>query len=333
MKMLGLNELKEKIGRTDKRIECPLKGCRNIVPKMTRAGPNLRWNNEKLHSYLSPEHGIYISPSTFKYKTEHDNLLWKDESDIALLTRIKRVKRECRFEHDNSEDAVSWNVFRFLERNNLICEFLQKVVGIYENGVEVIYWSYSQSQQNLWDMLDKGRGEFELVPSKCSEPDIIILGGKMLIIIEAKFGANNKKPPSKPYVENKYVYGGKGWWKKVFRSDFKTVAIENKKYELSRFWLIGSWIASQLNLDFYLINLTLSNQEKDIEQIFKTHIIEDNSRIFKRITWEQIYEYISNSNFSKHEKEPMIRYFKNKTIGYDGNGNIRRAFSPKGDIR
>jgi len=25
---------------------------------------------------------------------------------------------------DNSEDAVSWNVFRFLERNNLIEDFL-----------------------------------------------------------------------------------------------------------------------------------------------------------------------------------------------------------------
>ena len=317
--MLGIKELKTRIEITDTTVGCPVKGCSEKVERQ-------RVVFKKEDRFKCPEHNIYISPSTFEYQSELDNLLWKGKADLDLFKKIKAVKRESRIARDNSEDAVSWNVFRFLERNNLICEFLQKVVGLYENSAEVIYWSYSQSQQNLWDMLNKGRKEFELVPSKGSEPDILILGGKTLVIIEAKFGADNKTTPSKLYVEDKYVSEGQGWWKKVFHSDFKTVAIENKKYELSRFWLIGSWIANQLNLDFYLINLTLSNQEKNIEQIFKKHIIEANSRMFKRITWEQIYGYISNSDVSEDDKETMIRYFKNKTIGYDG-GYLQRAFS------
>ena len=315
-----MEELKESIEITETTVECPVKGCREKVERQ-------RVVFKKEDRFKCPEHNIYISPSTFEYQSELDNLLWKDKADLDLFKKIKVVKRESRIARDNSEDAVSWNVFRFLERNNLICEFLQKVVGLYENSAEVIYWSFSQSQQNLWDMLNEGRKEFELVPSKGSEPDIFILGGKTLVIIEAKFGARNKTTPSKVYVEDKYVSGAQGWWKKVFHSDFKTVAIENKKYELSRFWLIGSWMANKLNLDFYLINLTLSNQEKDIEQIFKKHIIADNSRIFKRFTWEQIYGYISNSDSSEHDKETVIRYFKNKTRGYDGNGNLQRAFS------
>lgn len=318
--MLGMKELKERIEITDTMVECPVKGCSEKVERQREV-----FKTED--RFKCPVHNIYISPTTFEYQSELDNLLWKDKADLDLFKKIKTVKRESRIARDNSEDAVSWNVFRFLEKNNLICEFLQKVIGLYEDSAEVIYWSYSQSQQNLWDLLNRGRKEFELVPSKGSEPDIFILGRKTLVIIEAKFGADNKTTPSKLYVEDKYVSGGNGWWKKVFRSDFKTVAIENKKYELSRFWLIGSWIANQLTLDFYLINLTLSNQEKEIEQIFKNHIIDDNSKVFKRITWEQIFEHISNSDFSEHDKQTMIRYFKNKTIGYDSNGNLQRAFS------
>ena len=58
--------------------------------------------------------------------------------------------------------------------------------------------------------------------------------------------------------------------------------------------------------------------------------MEDDSRIFKRITWEQIYEYISNSNFSGHDKQNMTKYFKNKSIGYDSNGRGDHLDQPVG---
>jgi len=29
------------------------------------------------------------------------------------------------------------------------------------------------------------------------------------------------------------------------------VAIKEKKYELLRFWLLGSWLANELGLDYY----------------------------------------------------------------------------------
>jgi len=51
----------------------------------------------------------------------------------------KKVKKESRMARDNSEDAVSWNVFRFLERNNLIEGFLSSITGLYLKSSEVIY--------------------------------------------------------------------------------------------------------------------------------------------------------------------------------------------------
>jgi hypothetical protein len=91
--------------------------------------------------------------------------------------------------------------------------------------------------------------------------------------------------------------------------------------------LLGTWIAKQWNLDFYLVNLVLSDREKDIETIFKRHLNEGQRMRFIRITWEDICQQILNSDLSGIEKDTMIRYFKNKTIGYDENGRLQKAFS------
>jgi len=79
-------------------------------------------------------------------------------------------------------------------------------------------------------------------------------------------------------------------------------------------------------LDFYLINLVLSEREKDIENIFKGYIRETKRRKFLRVTWEDIYKYISTIDSTK-DKDIILNYFRNKTIGYDGEGKLQRAFS------
>ncbi len=317
--MFDIEELKDKIKITDKSVECPVKGCNEKVIRQRKVF-------KRENRFKCPKHNIYISPSTFEYSNEAENLLWMDADDKDLFDKIKLVKREYRMARDNSEDAISLNVFRFLEKNNLVNDFIREVIGVNVKKSEVIYWSYSQPQENTWKMLTKGREEFEMVPSKGSEPDIIIKTDNTLFFIEAKFTATNKTIPRNKRVKDKYTMGGEKLWNKVFYSDFKTVAILNKKYELSRFWLIGSWIAKQLNLDFYLVNLVLSRREKNIEEIFNRHIKINKCRKFLRITWEDIYHYISNSNLTIKDKDVMIKYFKNKSIGYK-NGRLQQAFS------
>jgi hypothetical protein len=98
--------------------------------------PRQRHKFRRLDEFKCPEHNIYISPSTFEYQSRLDNILWKDELDQDLLfNRIAKVKREIkRIGRDNSEDAVTWNVFRFLEKENLLQDFseynsMQKSAG------------------------------------------------------------------------------------------------------------------------------------------------------------------------------------------------------------
>jgi hypothetical protein len=319
--MLGVEDLKEWIEVTDTTVECPVKGCTEKVERQRKD------TCKKKTKFKCPIHKIVISPSTFEYPSESDNLLWKEGLDKELLEKIKEVKRESRrIAHDNSEDAVSWNIFRFLEKNSLIEGFLNLITGSTIKSSEVVYWSYSQEEDTSCSELNEARKEFGEKAAEGSEPDIIIKTDNALFFIEAKLNAGNETIPGDVSNSEKYEAGGDNWFSKVFNSDFETVAMAEKKYELMRFWLLGTWIAKQQSLDFYLISLTLSGREVNIETIFKRHIKENRRSKFLRVTWETIYQYILKSNFSR-DKDIMIRYFRNKTIGYDRNGKLQRAFS------
>jgi len=317
--MFGLSDLKLQIEVTDTTVECPVKKCSIKVPRQRKVFTR----DEK---FKCPCHQIFISPSTFEYQREEDNLLWKDKHDLALLSEIKKVKRESRIARDNSEDAVTWNIFRFLERNNLVEKIINSLIGASLDSFEVIYWSYSQNERNSWSNLNRARQEFGEEIERSSEPDIIIVSNQVLIFLEAKLTAGNDTIPTNLDNPKKYISGGNNWFKKVFRSSYETVAIKEKKYELLRFWLLGSWLANELGLDYYLINLVLSAREKDIELVFGRHIIETRHRKFMRLTWEDLYHKISVQGEGGTDRETVFNYFKNKTIGYDGRGRLQRAF-------
>jgi hypothetical protein len=317
--MYKLTDLKEILKITDQSVDCPIKSCNKIVDRQ-------RTIFQRHDNFKCPIHNIYISPSTIDYESELDNLLWIDSSDLALFNQIKKVKRESRISRDNSEDAVTWNVFRYLERNNILNQLLSTISNDTHNSIQLILWSYSQKEQKGWSSLDKARVEFGEDIKRGSEPDIIILTDKTLFFIEAKVQASNNTVPSKPNNKKKYTLGGQKWFSNVFKCDYQTIAIADKKYELMRFWLLGSWIAKELNLDFHLVNLVLTGKELLVKNEFEKHIINDSSKRFSRITWESIYDLINNLNKKDHETELILDYFRTKSAGYDNKGRLKKRF-------
>lgn len=282
---------------------------------------------QDLRDWFCEKHRIYITPTTFIYDNLGDNLLWYDEEDQSFIEEIMKRKRvKAQLFHDNSEDAVTCAVFRYLEKERLVSGLLGKLVGAVVKNPQLIYWSYSPSEQHAWSNLKKATEEFGERKKRSSEPDLIIKTDNALFLIEAKLKASNETTSSRPDDLKKYLIGGNGWYDSVFQSDYQTIAIRERKYELLRFWLIGTWIAKQLDLDFYLVNLVLREKEKNIESIFRKHIKENPRRRFLRTTWEAIYEHILSSSSSGKNKEVMLKYFKNKTVGYR-NGRLQRAFS------
>lgn len=310
--------LKESIKIDEERVECPVAGCLEKVERQ-------RDIFVRYEKFKCPKHDIFISPSTFEYKDALDNLLWKDKDDIDLLNRIMGAKRESRMARERSEDAVSWNVLRFLEKNELIGNVFNGLLDVAIVSPELIYWSFSQEEKRSWSPLNDARQEFGERLNRSSEPDIIVRSDSALLFIEAKLTARNETSPSNPKELKKYTSGGNGWFSKVFKSDYNAVAIEARKYELMRFWLLGTWMTKQLGLDFCLINLVRAGFEEDIEDVFGEHIVQDNCRKFRRLAWEDTYKAIKETARHTGATELMLDYFRNKTLGYK-NGKLQKAF-------
>lgn len=317
--MFDSRTLKPKIIVTKTHVECPVFECSEKVMRQRRA---FRRDRE----FLCPNHRIFISPSTFEYSSESDNLLWKDSGDITLLQNIKTVKRESRIARDNSEDALTWNVFRYFDKTNRLSEILSFLTDKPLEDSELIYWSYLPQSKNTWGELNSARTEFGEELKRSSEPDLIAINDKAVIFIEAKLTATNNTHPSVPNNPKKYTIGGNGWYNEVFKSDYATIANTAKKYELLRFWLLGSWIASKTNREFYLVNLVRAEDEKDIISRFIPHIRENDTRHFVRATWENIYSHILNNISPDKDRDILLSYLRHKTVGYKS-GELQRAFS------
>ena len=174
--MYGLKDLKEKINITEMTAKCPIKDCDVIVKRQRNS-----FKREEI--FCCPEHKIYISPSTFEYQDESDNLLWKDQDDMELLKKIKTVKRESRMARDNSEDALTWNLFRFLDKNDLVEKVMEAILGLPIKSPELIYWSYSHKENGSWSALNEARTYFGEQIKRGSEPDIIIKTENALFFI------------------------------------------------------------------------------------------------------------------------------------------------------
>lgn len=313
--MYGIADLKPTIVITDTTVECPCNGC-GIVVERARRGEPLRQQK-----FLCPEHRIYISPSTFEYDNELDNLLWRDGDDVALLDGIKRVKRESRLARDNSEDAVTWNVFRFLERTNSLAQEMSAMTGLAVQNPTISYWSYSSAAGGTNTMLLRARDEFGERADRGSEPDVIIEGDGIIVWIEAKLGSANETVPSTPSDTKKYLTGGDSWFTEAFVDDFNAIAVTAKRYELMRLWLLGTWAAARAGKAFALVNLV---RKAAVEENFRRHVRDVRNATFVVANWEQVYDSLRGSPSPDAEKVRI--YTREKGGGYVG-GKLVPAFS------
>lgn len=189
--MFGVEELKESIRQDRTTIECPVRKCTRRVKIMHNGEPRLvdsylatetpDGQTQGLKDWFCKKHGIYIAQSTFIYDNLRDSLLWYDEEDQSYIEQILKKKRvKAQLFHDRSEDAATWAVFRYLEKEKLASGFLGKLTGTIVKSPQLIYWSYSPSEQNTWSDLGKARKEFGEEEERGSEPDLIIMSDNAL---------------------------------------------------------------------------------------------------------------------------------------------------------
>ncbi|MBH0161838.1 hypothetical protein [Fictibacillus sp. 26RED30] len=314
--MYNRTTLKEKVSQTAEWIECPVLNCKHQVPRQKKTF-------KTTDDYLCPTHNIFLSPTTFEYTDYTMNLLSKSPEDIQLLRTILKKKRENRLARNNSEDAVTWNMFRYLETSNQLEKYLESI-GIHNAlNPKIHYWCYDKESQNAYPLLLKARSTFGEKPSSGSEPDLLIETEDAIIVIECKTGSSNNTIPSRAEVEKLYTEADNWFFTKVFNAGFYTIAIQEKKYELLRFWLLGLWMAKQKKKEFYLINLVRKVKERNIEREFGKHLT-SGMGTFKRTTWEEMYHFIKRS--SSPNRNIALHYLENQTIGYTSSGNIKMGY-------
>lgn len=320
---LGFHNIKQTINISDEQVECPVIGCECHVTRKKKES-----NNET--DFKCPKHNIEITPTTFIYPQDVDNVIWRDEASIKLLEEIKGKKRESRIRNDRSEDALSWNVFQYLEKSKLIDKWLSIQSGQPQVMEDIIYWSYSVKDKDSWKRLNEAIETFGEDAKRGSEPDIIISTQTALFFVEAKFTSGNKTTGTGETLDKrlsnskKYTTGANKWFDQVFTSKYEDI-LNDQKYELMRFWLLGSWIANQLQKEFYLINLVLDGQENNIQTDFFRHIRVNHSRRFIRTTWEDIFRLVANSSLKDEQTNRILFYMLNKSVGYKS-GQRQKAF-------
>lgn len=321
MRVLGTKDLRPQIETDGLTICCPVLGCTERVPIQKE-----RFVATK--EFLCPLHRIYIGRTTFEYEDAHDNLLSTLPAVLERLAQASQCKRESRMQRERSEDALTWNVFSHLEGSGQLGEWVRSVTGAAADDAKIHYWACDGGSGKPWGPLAAARAAFTEAAKKESEPDLIITTRDAFVWVEAKLGSpNNTRPSEVDGARSRYTSGGSRWYESVVRSDFDTVAVTLRRYELLRLWLLGTWAAAQYGKRFQLVNLVRQGYEKDGPAFAEVHFNTTPARRFHRATWESIHDLVAAASNPTDSDLRLTDYLRTKSLGYSSSGKLLRAFA------
>lgn len=323
---------------------CPVNGC-NEDPTQ----------NGKVK--VCTKHGLEIRKSTFVYyngnsyedkKTARSRNLLPFGRDFAK-THIfdnKHKAESYRFGYENSEDALTWNIFGGLlyhGRLNRVYEYLTGQNASHDS-IELFLWGlkidFNDNQQpKTWKTLLEVRDVLE--PRKeirtfPTEPDIMILGPSHLVCIEAKFKSGNpiafnkevadgEKPKSRNELIKRYVRPVQINDKQIKPVIKPEHVGETVHSQLLRMFVFTSTIAQLVRRPNWIVanlvsNTQWSNKKNSCEYDFENPTSSIPACVrnnFRFISWEKdIYRNILKA----HSLDELTKYMENKTA------NLKKAF-------
>lgn len=229
------------------RNACPVRGCVEASPCPLH------------HIAVHSTRGGY----TYVYDDPSRNLLWTDANDQERLDAILRGKRESRMGHEHSEDAVTWNVFRFFERHARLSPAIRTICPCPDSEPLTVFWTTHNGC--LWDSYRLCSDQIPEKATARSESDLIFLWeNKLLVVVEAKFRSLNRSNKekredelrkSRPYIKHASRY---------LNREGAEEAVRDGWYELLRNWALGTALKEALGCPaFVLVNLLRKRHEKE----------------------------------------------------------------------
>ncbi len=308
-----------------RRIRCYVRGCNEL----------LRPPAEGYDGEVCPVHGIRChSSGTYSYADVRRNIIID-----ADLVANRLVGHPFKYEtvwlpYENSEDALTWNVFRSLQKAGCLNMLAERITGRPIREEPRLYlWGLSLTDDTLepWDLLIAARERFESnlpVKRPLTEPDIALyLPGHYLILIEAKFTSENRCYTDGPRKDKQSLT--KDELLDIYQDPaLHILDVEEARradrvyYQLWRNMVFAEWMAltDGTGTKAYHANLTREGEENESCEHFNTLISLAFARRFVHLSREDTCPRITNSQ----ELSRFRGYIETKTTG------LRPAFSPAG---
>jgi len=231
----------------------------------------------------------------------------------------------------NSEDAVSWCVFRSFQEAKALHLIAQWVTGQEITEEPFLYlWGLSSTDNRFepWQLLTEARRRFEIaklpVSRPLSEPDIaLFLPGQLLVILEAKLLSHNpvvyrdqprKSPQSLTLEELLNLYQDPCL---EILDQEKVLATERTWPQLHRYLVFAEYMArlDSPNTQAFLVNLVRAGQEHESASEFSQFLRSGYADRFLRMTWETVYA-LSGLHWRKLSR--LQEYMVTKAVGVSG---------------
>lgn len=333
--------------------KCPIRNCATNINNYKV--PFQRYKGKMRYLPYCPEHGIRIHGSGFVYYNGPSN------KDLIVSTKRnlvfhgdyyasnffkKGVKMESgRLCYESSEDAVSFNVFsELLSRGEALKKLVSHIINKNINDdVELYLWGGKIDLKGnkflpYAPLLDVRKHLEHDISTFATEPDImLIVPGKVVICIEAKFGSKNpiakektEKQGEKPkrrgalierYCRKNEIFdtntifdfsnGPKLFYEQLFRNVVFSATMAKQAD-------ISEWYVVNLRNE-HVMNLKKGKPESmPIMRNMRSILKPQYKKRFNQLTWEQIYHIAikGNNNLSN-----LTWYLKNKSL------NCGRAFN------
>jgi hypothetical protein len=191
---------------------CPIRDCAQTLTTV-RHGRGER--------PYCPDHGIRLHTNTFVYwngpryddRARLRNFRFRDDLAESIALGAAAKAESHRLGYEMSEDALTWNVFVGLAEAGRLGRLLRFLTGRDVRGEPDLYlWGTRADvggrEPNGYGPLHTVRAALERdVRRYRTEPDVIlVLGGRLVVCVEAKFGSGNplahdaaREPGSKPH--------------------------------------------------------------------------------------------------------------------------------------
>ena len=305
------------LGDSPRRVRCYVRGCKRILLTPTRYSKG----------EPCPEHGINChfssAGATYSYRDVRGNAIASPDLLARRIVHHPFKYESHRLGNERSEDMLTWNVFRSLQEAGWLRRFARAITGDNCPVEPFLYlWGICLTEDAFdpWNLLIAARERFEAklpVVRPLTEPDIgIILPGRYLILIEAKFCSPNtsyarggrKDAQSLTFEELLGIYHDPC----LRILDYARAASRSQVYyQLWRNMVFSEWMAKEdhSRTKAFHVNLVRRGFERASANEFHGLLNSQFKNRFRRITWESIYSLcLKNPELSK-----LCRYMETKT--------------------